>query len=211
MIYPLIALVIFLLIVLIVTRSKVGGLLVDRDILKALEEGDIKIEPFDRKALGTNSYDVHLAPVLKVYKRTDAQGQAKCLDVRHKTETEEIVIPEEGYVLMPGVLYLASTVEYTETLKHIPMLNGKSSIGRLGLSIHVTAGTGDVGFCNHWTMELFVIEPLRVYPNIPIGQLLYHHASSRPLVPYGKKNNAKYIVREAAPQASLMHKNFPAS
>jgi dCTP deaminase len=198
--------VVALVFVLVSRRS--GGLLVDRDILKAVESGDIKIEPFDRKALGTNSYDVHLAPTLKVYKRTDEKGEAKALDVRQKPETEDVVIPEEGLVLMPGVLYLASTVEYTETLKHIPILNGKSSIGRLGLSIHVTAGTGDVGFCNHWTMELFVIEPLRIYPNIPIGQLLYLQASSKPFVPYGKKNNAKYTQREATPQASRMHKNF---
>lgn len=183
-------------------------ILVDRDILYAIEAGDIKIEPFDRNALGTNSYDVHLAPTLKVYKRTDEHGLAKCLDVREKPETEEITIPEEGYVLMPGVLYLASTIEYTEAHKHVPMLNGKSSIGRLGLSIHVTAGTGDVGFCNHWTMELFVIEPLRIYAGIPIGQLLYFQPANAPLVPYGQKNNAKYVVREATPQASLMHKNF---
>ena len=202
------ALSLFVVLALAILLARKGGILVDRDILKAMEAGDIKIEPYDRKALGTNSYDVHLAPVMKVYKRTDEKGEAKCLDVRQKTETEDVTIPEEGFVLMPGVLYLASTVEYTETHKHIPILNGKSSLGRLGLSIHVTAGTGDVGFCNHWTMEFFVIEPLRIYPNIPIGQLLYFHPSSKPLVPYGKKNNAKYIVREAAPQASLMHKNF---
>lgn len=182
-------------------------ILVDRDIMAARERGEIVIDPFDRKALGTNSYDVHLAPTLKVYFprwRSDL-----VLDCKHKKPpTEEIVIPPDGYVLEPEELYLASTIEYTESHAHVPMLNGKSSLGRLGLSIHVTAGSGDVGFLGHWTMEMFVIKRLRVYPWMPIGQLLWFAASGPPDVAYHSKPGAKYINRVAMPMASDMALNF---
>ena len=75
---------------------------------------------------------------------------------------------------MPDMLYLARTAEYTETRGLVPMLEGRSSIGRLGLSIHVTAGFGDVGFCGFWTLELHCLHPIRVYPNVEICQIYYH-------------------------------------
>lgn len=178
------------------------SILVDKDILFARETGAIKIEPWNEDALGTNSYDVHLAPILRCY-------SDDVLDCRKKPTTYDINIEhEDGYVLQPGELYLASTTEYTESHQHIPILNGKSSLGRLGLSIHVTAGTGDVGFCNYWTMELFVIKPLRVYAGMPIGQLLWFEASGRPDVTYKNKPGAKYNERSTAPVASEMAKNF---
>jgi dCTP deaminase len=192
--------------------------LVDADILAALASGAIVIDPFDRTCLGTNSYDVHLAPTLRVYKSmamdipiigggTHHINDAP-LDVRVPRETVDVAIPEDGLTLEPGELYLASTVERTESLFHLPMLNGRSSLGRLGLSIHVTAGTGDVGFRGHWTMELFVVKRLRVYPNIPIGQLLWFTTENEPLVPYGSKPSAKYSDAGAFPQASKLHEEL---
>jgi dCTP deaminase len=186
------------------------SILVDRDILRALDDGDICIDPFDPKALGTNSYDVHLAPTLRVYEEGQLRATGRePLDVRVPRETIDHVIGDSGFVLKPSELYLASTVEYTASHKHVPILNGKSSLGRLGLSIHVTAGTGDVGFCNHWTMELFVVKPLRIYAGMPIGQLLWFTASSEPSCSYAEKGSAKYTARSALPQASAMHRNFP--
>lgn len=194
--------------------------LVDVDILGALASGAIVIDPFDRACLGTNSYDVHLAPTLRVYKRVpgwvDGPGPDGCstqwpdepLDVRVRRDTVDVTIPEGGLVLEPGELYLASTVEHTESRFHLPTLNGRSSLGRLGLSIHVTAGTGDVGFRGHWTMELFVVKRLRVYPNIPIGQLLWFATENQPLVPYGSKPSAKYSDAGALPQASKLHEEL---
>jgi dCTP deaminase len=183
------------------------SILVDRDIRRAIDYGDICIDPFDPKSLGTNSYDVHLAPDLITY---SPEHYADSLDCRASTPTRHMLIDEaHGFVLVPGELYLASTVEYTASHKHVPILNGKSSLGRLGLSIHVTAGTGDVGFCNHWTMELFVIKPLRIYAGMPIGQLLWFTASSEPMAKYSEKLGAKYTHRSALPQASEMHRNFP--
>ena len=65
-------------------------------------------------------------------------------------------------------------MEYTETHGYVPMIEGRSSIGRLGMFIHVTAGFGDVGFCGYWTLEIFVIHPLRIYAGVPICQIFYH-------------------------------------
>lgn len=197
------------------------SVLVDNDIMSALDEGSIIVEPFNREALGTNSYDVHLAPHLRTYKLNVIQPAQRhtrldvcCdaiyeeLDCRKQHETIDHEIGPNGFVLEPGTLYLASTVEYTESHKHLPMLNGKSSMGRLGLSIHVTAGTGDVGFRGHWTMELFVVHPLRVYAGMAIGQLLWFTASDAPDTPYDLKQSAKYNNREARPQASEAWRNF---
>ncbi len=186
------------------------SVLVDSEIKRAYDHGSIIIEPFDPKALGTNSYDVHLAKTLKRYKPTVPVPHLPgiydhLLDCRQPNETYDVEIPDEGLVLNPGHLYLASTVEYTESHAHLPLLNGKSSVGRLGLSIHVTAGTGDVGFRGHWTMELFVIHPLRVYAGMAIGQLLWFTTNEAPEIPYDLKRSAKYNNRDPLPQASKMH------
>jgi len=175
-------------------------ILSDRLIRAAMVCGEIIIEPFDEKALGTNSYDVHLGATLMSYRTT--------LDAREEPHVEKCTIhPVDGFILRPGKLYLGSTVEYTETHKHVPFLDGKSSIGRLGITIHCTAGRGDVGFCNHWTLEIHVIEPVRVYAGMPIGQLIYFETGDVD-VPYNKKPNAKYTERCAEPQPSQMWKNF---
>ncbi|MEO1385590.1 MAG: dCTP deaminase, partial [Bacteroidota bacterium] len=120
---------------------------------------------------------------------------------------EEIVIPAEGYVLQPNTLYLGVTEEYTETHGHVPFLEGKSSIGRLGIHIHATAGKGDVGFCNTWTLEITVAQPVRVYGGMPIGQLIYFEVNGEVLNYYNRKQNAKYTQRTIKPVESMMWKN----
>ena len=96
------------------------------------------------------------------------------LDVRRSNRYRRHIIPPEGFDLHPGQLYLGRTVERTETHNLVPMLEGRSSVGRLGLFVHVTAGFGDVGFCGFWTLELFAVHPIRIYPNLPICQIFYH-------------------------------------
>jgi dCTP deaminase len=110
-------------------------------------------------------------------------------------------------VLQPGVLYLGVTEEYTETHAHIPFLEGKSSTGRLGIDIHATAGKGDVGFCNTWTLEISVTQPVRVYRSMPIGQLIYFAVEGDIETYYNKKKNAKYNKRTIKPVESMMWKN----
>lgn len=185
------------------------------DIEKAMFDNAIVISPFDAESLGTNSYDVHLASTLATYKKKiDPQTFAPLpLDCKEERAVDYFTIGQLGVVLMPGELYLACTIEYTETHRHIPFLEGKSSLGRLGLNIHVTAGKGDVGFCGHWTMEMTVVRPLRVYAGMPIGQLIYHEVSSLPDVDYAAKASQKYAAqgtmsKDPKPVASKMFKNF---
>jgi dCTP deaminase len=176
-------------------------ILTDSAILMAMEAKDIVIEPFLRECLGSNSYDVHLSRFLAVYNKP-------FLDAKEHNKVTHFEIPTEGYVLEPGVLYLGSTQEYTESHKHVPFLDGKSSVGRLGIDIHATAGNGDIGFCNHWTLELSVTLPVRVYEGMPIGQLIFHSVTGECLNPYNKKEGAKYNGRNAKPVESMMFKNF---
>lgn len=190
-------------------------ILSDQQILDYLDRGQIKIEPFRRECLGSNSYDVHLGPPLGVYRYTEF-GAAQLrvvgesdyiLDAKKQNALELVDIPDEGFVLRPGVLYLGVTEEYTETHGCVPWLDGKSSIGRLGIRIHATAGRGDAGFMNHWTLEIDCVQPVRIYKGMPIGQLTYF--TTGPIdVPYNNKAFAKYNHRSPLPVASAMHLNF---
>jgi dCTP deaminase len=180
-------------------------ILTDGDILKAHDCGDIQIEPFDRERLGTNSYDVTLGKTLLVY----SAPMGVALDSAKENRTDEITIPPEGFVVLPGVLYLGVTNECAGSRKYVPYLEGKSSGGRLGLFIHATAGKGDVKFYNYWTMEISVVQPLRLYAGMPIGQLTFFQVTSPPIVSYADKVGAKYNDISPRPQASRMWKNFP--
>jgi dCTP deaminase len=103
--------------------------------------------------------------------------------------------------------YLGVTAEYTETHAHVPFLEGKSSTGRLGIDIHATAGKGDVGFCGHWTLEISVKQPVKIYAGMPIGQLIYFPVDGEIEVKYNKKANAKYSYQGNVPVESMMWKN----
>lgn len=175
-------------------------ILSDQKILDNMDRGLIKIEPFSRDCLGSNSYDVHLGKTLGIYKDS-------ILDAKRHNLIETFEIPDEGYVLTPDNFYLGVTQEYTETLAHVPFLEGKSSVGRLGIDIHATAGKGDVGFCNYWTLEISVKKPVRVYPGMPIGQVIYFEISGDILTPYNQKQSAKYNSKAAIPVESMMWKN----
>lgn len=197
-------------------------ILSDIDIADAIAGGLIKIEPFDEKCLGPNSYDVHLSDHLALYlpklvhesvpvagTQEWAHRAIRMLDCRDEQKVTRSEIGPSGAILKPGILYLASTLEYTETLAHVPYLDGKSSVGRLGISVHVTAGRGDIGFRGHWTLEITVVHPIRVYAGMPIGQLTYHMVQSQPNVPYDKRTGgAAYNNRDPEPQPSRMWKNF---
>src|SRR5690349_8661658 len=100
-------------------------ILTDQQILTNMEQGFIKVEPFFRECLGTNSYDVHLGSTLALY-------ADDVLDAKKHNKIKTFEIPEEGFVLTPDNFYLGVTMEYTETLRHVPFLEGKSSVGRLG-------------------------------------------------------------------------------
>lgn len=176
-------------------------ILSDKKILEEMKKGNIVIEPFKREKLGTNSYDVHLGKWLAVY-------EDEILDAKTHNKIKTFEIPDQGYILHPGTLYLGVTLEYTETRSFVPFLEGKSSIGRLGIDIHATAGKGDAGFCNNWTLEVSVKMPVRVYKEMPIGQLIYFEMDGEIEIPYNKKLSAKYNQRTEYPVESMMFKNF---
>ncbi|MFK7900081.1 MAG: dCTP deaminase [Cyclobacteriaceae bacterium] len=175
-------------------------ILSDKQILEEIEKGTITLDPYDRSKLGTNSYDVHLGSCLAVYENHE-------LDARKHNKLSKFTIPEEGFLLQTDILYLGVTMEYTETLAHVPFLEGKSSVGRLGIDIHATAGKGDVGFCNHWTLEISVKQPVRVYAGMPIGQLIYFSVEGDVENYYNKKPSAKYNEKTNEPVESMMWKN----
>ena len=175
-------------------------ILSDIRILEEIEKGTIMIEPFRKDCLGTNSYDVHLGKYLGCYKD-------RVLDARLHNKIDLFEIPLDGFVLQPDTLYLGVTEEYTETHKHIPFLEGKSSTGRLGIDIHATAGKGDVGFCNTWTLEISCTQPVRIYRGMPIGQLIYFVVEGEIETLYNKKASAKYSKRTVKPVESMMWKN----
>ena len=135
--------------------------------IKAQLNQNISIEPFSDEQLNPNSYNLTLHDELLVYEEI-------VLDMKRPNRFRRITIPEEGLVLQPNQLYLGRTIEYTETHNLVPMLEGRSSIGRLGLFVHVTAGFGDVGFCGYWTLEMFAVQPVRIYPGVQVCQIFYH-------------------------------------
>ena len=136
-----------------------SGLEIEKNLGK-----NIIIEPFSRSQLNSNSYNVRLHNKLLVYKE-------KTLDMKKPNETKEIIISDKGFKLEPNELYLGRTLEYTTTKNFVPMIEGRSSIGRLGIFIHITAGFGDVGFSGYWTLEIFCIKPIIIYPNVEIAQI----------------------------------------
>ena len=176
-------------------------ILTDSQILSEMKRGTIVITPFNRKYLGSNSYDVHLGKWFAMY-------EDEILDAKKHNKVRYSKIPDEGLILVPSKLYLGVTEEYTETHRHVPFLEGKSSIGRLGIDIHATAGKGDIGFCNTWTLEISVRQPVRIYARMPIGQLIYFEVNGEIEIPYNKKPSAKYNKRTTKPVESMMWKNF---
>jgi dCTP deaminase len=175
-------------------------ILSDTRILEEIEKGTIKIEPYERACLGSNSYDVHLGKWLAKYKD-------EVIDARKHNLIDHFEIPDEGFVLQPHVFYLGATLEYTETHAHVPFLEGKSSTGRLGIDIHATAGKGDVGFCGNWTLEISVKLPVRIYKGMPIGQLIYFPVDGEIEIKYNQKKDAKYSGQPSKPVESMMWKN----
>lgn len=157
---------------------------------------EIIIEPYQEKNLNPNSYNLSLSNELMVYKNNE-------LDMRQPNEAEKIIIPPEGYLLQTNKLYLGRTQEYTETNHLVPMLEGRSSIGRLGLFVHITAGFGDVGFKGFWTLEMIAVQPIRIYAGIGICQIFYHTIEGD----YETYTSNKYQANQGI-QPSLLYKDF---
>lgn len=167
-----------------------------QEIRKQVSNGKISIEPFDEKYINPNSYNLRLHNELLVY--TD-----DVLDMKKPLNTETIIIPKEGLILEPGKLYLGRTFEKTSTSSFVPMLEGRSSVGRLGLYIHVTAGFGDIGFSGYWTLEIQCVQPVKIYPMVEICQIYYHTIEGE----FSEYRSGKY-QNNSGIQPSLFYKDF---
>lgn len=165
------------------------------EIRKRLKQ-DIIIEPYDEARLNPNSYNLTLHHELLVY-------TSEPLDMKNPNPTEKIVMDDGGYVLQPGKLYLGRTNEYTETHNLVPMLEGRSSVGRLGLFVHITAGFGDVGFRGFWTLEMVTVHPIRIYPGVGICQIFYHTLEGQ----VSEYKSGKY-QNNTGIQPSLLYRDF---
>jgi len=164
-------------------------------IKKEIKTGHIEIDPFDESRINPNSYNLRLDNKIGVYDES-------ILDIKKPNPFKVFKIPEAGLLLRPGNLYLCKTIERTYTDKYVPMIEGRSSIGRLGLYIHITAGFGDVGFNGAWTLELSTIHNLCIYPNIEVCQIYFHILEGKPILYKGKYNNNGLL------QSSMMYKEF---
>lgn len=159
-------------------------------------DSDILIDPFEESYLNPNSYNLTLHNEIMIYEEV-------VLDMRQSNRVRRIAIPDHGLVLSPNQLYLARTAEYTATHNLVPMIEGRSSVARLGLFVHVTAGFGDVGFQGHWTLEMFAVQPVKIYPGVPICQIFFHEITGN-ITEYcsEKYQNARDI------QPSLLHREL---
>jgi len=167
-----------------------------KEIKKQVKEGSIAIDPFTDEQINPNSYNLRLHHDLLTYDND-------ILDMREKNSVSPLVIPSEGLQLEPQKLYLGRTVERTSTDKYVPMLEGRSSVGRLGLFIHITAGFGDIGFDGFWTLEIFCVQPIRIYSGLEICQIFYHTIDGD----FDLYRSKKYQSNKGV-QPSLLYKDF---
>lgn len=144
-------------------------ILTGKSITQGIARNTINIVPFEEDLVNPNSYNYRLGDELLVM-------NAPVLDIRQQPTITRIIIPEEGYVLQPGTVYLGHTYETIGSTLYVPSLIGRSSLGRLGLFLQITADLGHIGTCHRWTLELKVVQPLRVYSKMRIGQVSFWQA-----------------------------------
>jgi len=171
-------------------------------IREAVTNGSIVIDPFDPDRVGPNSYDLTLSPVIKMY----ASGGP--LDMKAENPVSCTTIPKEGMLLYPNNLYLCCTNEVAGSSKFVPCIDGRSSVGRLGIQVHMTAGFGDVGFIGQWTLEVLVARPIRVYPNSRICQVYFFNVEN-PEYAGLQQYSGKYVgSRGVIPSQMFKDKEF---
>jgi len=179
-----------------------------RQLADAENKPRIVIDPFDPKRVNPNSYNLRLADKLLCYSldadKEDPDHGPLILDMAKDNPTYEVLIPEEGVVLLPGRLYLGSTMEWTETYNLVPKVDGRSSVARLGLVVHLTAGFGDINYQGTFTLEIVVVHPIRVYAGVELCQISYEPVQGE----IGKTYEGKYQWSTEA-KASGLHKEFP--
>jgi dCTP deaminase len=140
-------------------------------IRTAVKKGILTIEPFNEANINPNSYNYHLADSLLILRSGGAP-------------LREVTMSGTGFVLKPGKVYLGSTLERMGSDQYVTLLLGRSSIGRLGIFVNITADLGHLGSCSRWTLELTVVQPVRVYPRMAIGQVSFWRTDDRSIHRY---------------------------
>ncbi|HYK94674.1 MAG TPA: dCTP deaminase [Candidatus Dormibacteraeota bacterium] len=189
------------------------SVLSDRDIRAALASGEIVIRPYDPQDLQPSSVDLHLDRRFRVFRN----NRYAFIDVRQEQPdlTELLTIADdEPFILHPGEFVLGQTLEWTELPNDlVARLEGKSSLGRLGLLIHSTAGYVDPGWKGNLTLELSNVAnlPIALYFGMKIGQISYFRMTSEVDRPYGSKELGSKYQGQSEPTASAFHRNFSKS
>jgi dCTP deaminase len=180
------------------------GILLAKDIKEEIKSKRIIFSGYDKLKIGPNSIDVRLQDTLITYVECvimeldsgDFALKPKpiskdfFIDPKKDNKTYTYKIPKEGLIIYPNCLYLGSTIEKAGSDYYVPMYEGRSSMARLGIQSHLSAGFGDIGFKDNWTLEIVVIHPVKVYSKMRIGQVYYINGSSRPKKFYdGKYTN----------------------
>jgi len=136
-------------------------------IQQCVSDGTIIIDPFDSARLNPNSYNYTLGDTLLTRPQTDLE------DPHTPCSWSALTIPVDGFVLAPGHLYLAATTERIGSDTYVPSLIGRSSLGRLGMFLQLSADIGNLGCVHHWTLEITVVQRLRVYAGMAAGQVSF--------------------------------------
>lgn len=141
-------------------------ILTGQQIAAAVAEGSVVISPFSRAQLNPNSYNYRLSPSLQVHR-------TRVIDISADHPVDEITIPGGGIVLEPERVYLGSTMEKIGSEHYVPSLIGRSSLGRLGVYLQVSADLGNLGAVHQWTLEIVVCQPIRIYAEMIAGQVSF--------------------------------------
>lgn len=165
-------------------------------ILESVNNGKIYISPFDEGMLNSNSYDYRIDR--KLLEIDDVP-----VDPKRQTSYHEIEFNDDGYVLSPNKTYLANTYEEIGSKEYVPLLIGKSSLGRLGLFLQITADLGNLGPAHRWTLELKAVQPVRIYPMMRIGQVSFWETSGDKGMLYDGKYN-----KFSSAKSSEIYKEF---
>jgi dCTP deaminase len=186
------------------------SVLSDRDIRAAIEAGEVAIRPYDPADLQPSSVDLHLDRSFRVFRN----NRYPYIDVRApQPDLTELlaVADDEAFVLHPGEFVLGQTLEWVELPNDlVARLEGKSSLGRLGLLIHSTAGYVDPGWKGNLTLELSNVAnlPIALYSGMKIGQISFFKMSSPVDRPYGSPSLGSKYQGQSEPTASAFHRDF---
>jgi len=191
------------------------AILSDGRIISEKLEGSIIINPWNPERLNPNSYDLTISNKIGTYKEYTLvpPGVFVSKNFFDLKEEQELFVEEfdeeEGYILRPNNLYLLATNEIIGSDYFVPTIEGKSSLARLGITIHLTAGFIDIGFFGSVTLEVTVVHPVKIYPNIPFCQVFFNTIEGNVCESYSHKVGSKYLDQKPGiPVASRYFKNF---